>query len=225
MLDDDDRVALDRQFSQDARECGRVAWVEADGRFVEDVERADQAGAELIGQSCPLGLSSRECAGLAGESQIAEAHAEEKAEFGRQLPEQVAGDLFFIGREGEGCDPGGSGFDCQFRQLMNIHARDFHVACVRSEASPLTAWAGDRSSVAAEHHAHMEFVALPFQVFEELLYALHLALSLPEHLLDILRQVFVGGGKVCPAPLHGEQHLLLPPIAAGFAPGFDGALG
>ena len=108
MFDDDHRVALDCQLSQDAGERCRVTRVETDGRFVEDVERADQAGAELIGQGCALGFSSRERAGLTGERQIAEAHAEEKAKLGRQLPENVAGNLFFIGREGEGCDPGGS---------------------------------------------------------------------------------------------------------------------
>ena len=75
---------------------------------------------------------------------------------------------------------------------MNISARDLHVAGVRSGVETLTGWAGDRCPVAAEHHAHMQLVALPFQVFEKLLYALHLAFSLPEHLLDILWQVFVG---------------------------------
>ena len=38
-------------------------------------------------------------------------------------------------------------------------------------------------------------------------------------------QILVGGGEVNSTPLHGERHLLLPPIAAGFTPGFDCALG
>ena len=124
VFDDDHRVALDCQLSQNAGERRGVTRVETDGRFVEDVERADQTGAELIGQGCSLGLSSRERAGLAGECQIAEAHAEEKAKLGRQLSENVAGDLLFIGREGEGCDPRGSFFDREIRHLMNVFARD-----------------------------------------------------------------------------------------------------
>ena len=58
VLDDDDRVALDCQLSQDVGERRRVTRVETDGRFVEDVERADQAGAELIGQGRALCLSA-----------------------------------------------------------------------------------------------------------------------------------------------------------------------
>ena len=58
MFDDDHRVTLECQLSQDAGERCGVTRVETDGRFVEDVERADQACTELIGQGCALGLSS-----------------------------------------------------------------------------------------------------------------------------------------------------------------------
>src|SRR5688572_12856850 len=107
---------------------------------------------------------------------------------------------------------------------MNIFACDLHVTGVRSEPGPFTARAGERRSVAAEHHAHMQLIAFPFQVFKKLLYAFHLAFSVPDHLLDRLGQVFVREGEIDPAPFHEEQHLLLPPIAAGFAPGFNCAL-
>ena len=56
-------------------------------------------------------------------------------------------------------------------------------------------------------------------------HSLELTFSFPEHLLDGLRQILIREGEVDPTPLHGEQQLLLPPIAAGFAPGFDRALG
>src|SRR4029079_16212628 len=143
---------------------------------------------------------------------------------GRQLSEDVPSDLFFVGREGEGRDPGGGLIDRELRKLMDVESRDFHVAGIRSEPRSLTGWAWYWSSVAAEQYAHVQFVALPFQVFEELLSPLHFAFSLPEHLLDRPWQVLVGEREVYPAPSHGEQHLLLPPIAAGFAPGFDRAL-
>src|SRR4029077_15566653 len=117
--------------------------METDGRLVEDIERADQAGAELVSQGCPLGLSSRERTSLAGERQIAEAHAEEKAQLGCQLSKNVAGNLLFVGREGGGCDPGGGLFNRECRQIMNILARDLHIAGVRTETGPLTARARD----------------------------------------------------------------------------------
>ena len=58
MLDHDDRVALGCQLSQDTGESGCITRVETDRRFVEDVEGADQAGTELVGQGCALGFSS-----------------------------------------------------------------------------------------------------------------------------------------------------------------------
>ena len=75
MFDDDHCVALDCQLSQNAGERGSITRVETDGRFIEDVERADQAGTELIGQSCALSFSSRECTSLPGEREVAEAHS------------------------------------------------------------------------------------------------------------------------------------------------------
>lgn len=75
MFNDDYRVALDCQLSQDVGERCGVTRVETDGRFVEDIECADQACTELIGQGCALGLSSRKRAGLTGERQIAKAYA------------------------------------------------------------------------------------------------------------------------------------------------------
>src|SRR5437016_921013 len=108
---------------------------------------------------------------------------------------------------------------------MNIFAYDLHVAGVRSETRPLTGWAGDRRSVAAEHDAHMQLIAFPFQVFEELLHALHLAFSLAADVADLLRQILVGDGEVDSMAIDEEQRVLLAPVAAGFAPGFNRALG
>ena len=87
MLHDDDRVALDCQFTQDVRKRGRIARMEADSRFVENVECPNQLRTELIGQGRALGFSPRECAGLAGESQITKAYAQKKAKLGRELGE------------------------------------------------------------------------------------------------------------------------------------------
>jgi hypothetical protein len=155
MLHDDDRVALDCQFTQDVRKRGRIARMEADSRFVENVECPNQSCAELIGQGRALGFSPGERAGLTGESQIPKAYAEEKAKLGRELPENIASDLLFIGRKDEGCDPSGNICNGQLRQLMNVVARDLYIARIRSEAGSIAAWTGSRRSVAAEHHAHV----------------------------------------------------------------------
>src|SRR5262249_37582523 len=153
------------------------------------------------------------------------AHAQEKAELGRQLSENVASDLFVSGRQCEIHDPGGGFFDRKRRQVVYIFAGNFHIARVRAEARFFAGWTGNRGSVAAEHHTDMQLVALPFQVFEKLLYPLRGAFPLPDYLVNMLRQVLVGDREVDSSPLHGNQQLFLPPIAAGFAPGLNRTLG
>ena len=49
VLDDEDGVAEVAEVLHDADELGGVAGVEADGGLVEDVEGADEAGAERRG--------------------------------------------------------------------------------------------------------------------------------------------------------------------------------
>src|SRR5438270_8208498 len=102
---------------------------------------------------------------------------------------------------------------------MNILASNLHIPGIGSEPGPVTARAWDRRSVAAEHYAHVQLIALPFQVFEKLLHSLRLPFSVPEHLLDILGQVFVGEGEIDPAPFHEGNHWFLHQSPAGFVPG------
>ena len=63
VLDDDQRVAEVAQPDQGLDQPAVVALVQADGRLVEDVEHADQAGADLGGQPDPLRLAAGERAG------------------------------------------------------------------------------------------------------------------------------------------------------------------
>ena len=58
MFDDNDRIAVIREVAKDTGECSGIAGMEADGRFIQNVQRAHQTRAELIGQSDPLRFSS-----------------------------------------------------------------------------------------------------------------------------------------------------------------------
>ena len=58
VLDDDQGVAEVLEPDQGLDQPVVVALVQADGRLVEDVEHADQAGADLGGQPDPLGLAA-----------------------------------------------------------------------------------------------------------------------------------------------------------------------
>ena len=70
MFHDDQRVAQITQFAQRSQEALVIPWVQADGRFVQDVQDADQLAADLRGQTQALRLSTRQRCGGARERQI-----------------------------------------------------------------------------------------------------------------------------------------------------------
>ena len=80
VLHDDHRVAEVAQPQQGLDEPAVVALVQSDGRLVQDVEHAHQAGADLSGQTDALRLSARERAGVAMQAEIADAHRLEEAQ-------------------------------------------------------------------------------------------------------------------------------------------------
>ena len=92
MLDHDHRVAQVAQVDERLDELVVVPLVQADARFVEDVEHPGQARADLRGQADALGLAAGERPGLAVERQVAQAHAVEKEQPLADLLEDRPGD-------------------------------------------------------------------------------------------------------------------------------------
>src|SRR3989441_11921166 len=85
---------------------------------------------------------------------------------------------------------------------------------------------GDRTAVAAEHHADVQFVALALEVLEKGLDAFDgpfSRIAFPEQGPFGLAQLVVRPGDVKAASLEGQQHLLLPPLGRGLRPRLDGA--
>ena len=76
VFDDDDGVAEVAQRSQGVDHLHVVLRVQTDGRLVEDVEHAHQAGADLGRQADALGLAAGERSRGAVEVQVVEADAE-----------------------------------------------------------------------------------------------------------------------------------------------------
>ena len=79
VLDDDQGVAQVAQPDQGLDQPVVVALVQADGRLVEDVEHADQAGADLGGQPDALGLAAGQRARRAVEREVVQADVEQEA--------------------------------------------------------------------------------------------------------------------------------------------------
>ena len=99
MFHDQHGVAQIAQAFQRGEQAIIVALVQADGRFIEHIEHAGQAGADLRGEADALGLAARERAGFAIEVEIIEADIVEEAEaFGDFLEDAIADGALF-GRE------------------------------------------------------------------------------------------------------------------------------
>ena len=93
VLDDDHGVAEVAQTYERLDEPVVVALVQTDGRLVEHVEHADQAGADLGGEPDALRLAAGECPGGAVEGEVVEPDVEQEAEPLVDLLEHPLADL------------------------------------------------------------------------------------------------------------------------------------
>ena len=92
VLDDDERVAQVPQPGQGVDQPAVVALVQADARLVQDVEHADQAGADLRRQPDALRLAAGQRRGRARQREVVEADVEQEAEPRLDLLEHLGGD-------------------------------------------------------------------------------------------------------------------------------------
>ena len=83
VLDHQQRVAQVAQLVQRRQQPRVVARVQADRRFVEHVQHAAQAAAELAGQANPLRFAVGERRRAAGQRQILEADVDQELQRGR----------------------------------------------------------------------------------------------------------------------------------------------
>ena len=86
VFDDDDRVSLVAQVLEAVEQQRVVARVQADRRFVENVDHADQTAADLGRQPNPLALAARQGRCAAVERQVIESAPQQEARAGRGSP-------------------------------------------------------------------------------------------------------------------------------------------
>ena len=80
VFDDDDRVAEVAELGERIEQALVVARVEADRRFVEDVEHADEAATDLAGEADALRLAAGERGRGAVEREVFETDVLQEAE-------------------------------------------------------------------------------------------------------------------------------------------------
>src|ERR1035437_5383017 len=223
VLDDDDSVAQVAQLFQDVDETGGVAGVEANGRLVEDIERADQLRAERGGKLNALRLAAGERGGEAVEGEVLQANGVKKTETRANLLEDGAGDLLLHGGELERGKEG-----CGFRDgergcLADALAIDADAACLGTEALAAAVGALGIAAIFAEHDADVELVFFALHLREEAEEADECAFAAENDFADGFRQVAPGDVE-----RHAQFGSLLaklrePGLVLGAVPGVDGA--
>ena len=93
VLDDEDGVAEVAQGVEDVDELGGVAGVQADGRLIEHVERADEARAERGCELNALRFAAGERGGEAVEGEVVEADLVEEVDALADFFQDFAGDF------------------------------------------------------------------------------------------------------------------------------------
>jgi len=94
VFNDDERVAVVAEFDEGFEKGGVVAWMKADGRFVENVEHTAEVGTELSSEADALGFAAGKGVAGAVELEIAKADFLKEGESLADLRKDVAGDEF-----------------------------------------------------------------------------------------------------------------------------------
>ena len=105
VLDDDDRIALVAQALEHADQARGIGRVQADRRFVQNIERSAKPVAELGGEIDALKLAARKRLGQARQREIAHADFVEELHAALDLGENLVGDFAFFGGELDALEP------------------------------------------------------------------------------------------------------------------------
>ena len=93
MLDHDHGIADIAQVFQRAQQAVVIPLVQANRGFVEDIQHAHEAGADLAGQANALCLTARQGIGTAVQRQIVQAHVDQELQSLANLLEDLVGNL------------------------------------------------------------------------------------------------------------------------------------
>ena len=134
VLDDDQGVAEVLEPDQGLDQPVVVALVEADRRLVEDVEDADQAGADLGREPDPLRLAAGQRPGRPVEGEVVEADVEQEVEPLEDLLEDPLADLLLARGQVEAAQEVGGLVDRERADLGDVALADGHRDRDRLEA-------------------------------------------------------------------------------------------
>ncbi len=219
---DDNGVAEVAQFGEDADQPRRIAGMQADRRFVENVTRAHQTRTETCRELDALRFASRKSGGEAVERQILKPDVVQEFQTLPDLDQDLAGDACFLRREIQVRE--------ELRRVRDVHAcgfgdglaADAGVERVLVQPGPAAIGAARVAAIAAQKDAHVQLVFFGVEEIEELADAFDLLIAFQHEPLFFLGQIAEGNVEA-DAAVYLCFEIAQPLRAFRLGPGFDGA--
>ena len=167
MLDHDYGVSGVPQPLQQVEQPIDVARVEADGWFVEHIERIDQIRTQRVGQRDPLRFAARERTSQPVQRQIAEPHVAQVLQAAVELIHDQVGHFAFEIRKGQLVQPGVQLIDRLRGDTRDHGASDFDAKRLVVEPGSVADRAGVGQLIPAEKHPDVLLVTLLLEALEE----------------------------------------------------------
>ena len=167
MLDDNDRVAQVAKLLQDLDEPFRVATMEADAGFVEDIKTPHQAASQRGGEVDALAFTSRKTVRRAIQREIAQADVQQILQPITDFRKDSLGNLLFVLAQLEIFYPRQQLADRDVDEFGDAFAAHFHVVRFGSEPCSVALRTGRLATIPCQHHTILYLVLPLAQVFEE----------------------------------------------------------
>ena len=213
VFDDEERVAEVAQAFEDFDQAVGIARVQANGRLVEDVERADQAGAERSGKLDALGLTAGKRGGETVERKVIEPDFVEEAQALLNFFQDFFGDRGFEFGEFQSVEEGPRFLHGHLTDCGDGASGDFHGAGFGAQAGAVAVGASGVTAVAAEKNADVQFVFFALEPVEKTFDAF-----VAFFFVAVENGVALGDGQVAVGDVNGN------PLGACEFAHFDGQL-
>ena len=179
MLDDDHRIAQIAQFFQHGDQPVRIARMQTDTRFVEDIQRSYQTAAKRSSQIDPLALAAGQRRRQPVEGQVAETDLievfEPVADFGQHPrsgfpvavvePQTVEKTLQFVDRHRH--------------QLADMLSANLHVERLLTQPPAAAVGTNGLAGIARKHHPVLDLVTFSLQEFEKFVESVEKLIAFP----------------------------------------------
>src|SRR6266851_6317661 len=225
MLHDKDGVAEVAQRFQDIDEALRVAWMQTDGRFIQNIERSDEVRPQRRRQLNALRFAAGKRRGQAIKRKVIEAHFIEKLQPGSHFLQNLLGDLELRFRELQSSEKIPRLFYREFAKIGDRSSGNAHRAGFGTQARSATLRASGVAPVTAQENPHVELVLFPLQPLEKTFYSAEIVFRIAfQHETPLL------GGKLAPGNVGGDPSCAGPFLCVlkqlaitRLGPGLDGA--